>query len=485
MAGTKIRKASLSQKMGETYFYMGHLKKAIKILEETLKFLNFQTTPNAKPVLIFHLILETIVQNMHFAFPSVFKNDSQKNNERYIIAVRTCLRLSYCYLYVDLMKAILVELRSVNMVDKMKGTREYAYVYILQVPMYACAPMFALGERYIKEGIRASLEIKDKLMEGFAYIYQSMLKYGENQLDEAIKVGNNGTDIVLPLGERWDVTIGYAFPCFSHYMKGEPQLMLKAAENLRAAAEPADDMRSRGRPLYFIGRALMMTNEVTPELIKKMEYVVEVEKKVKEDTFIAMGLVGVTLAYFRMGELDHAIQAGEEGVKTLLNAAAPGFWASDIFGFTALVYLKKLEQAGIDEKTRREYLKRAEFLCQHAKTWAKKYKVYTGLACRAQGKYLWMLGNKKEAVKNFEKGIQFLEAHKYRYELALTLLELGRLLYSGGHPELQNQEKGKALLMKAKELFKEIGAAPDLKELNQVLGAAGQPVGPAQMQGQR
>lgn len=461
----KIRKASISQKIGETYFYMGRLEKAIAILEQTLGLLDFRTTPKSKPAIIVHLIVEMIKQNLHFAFPGLFKNSSQSTNERYLIAVRTCLRLSYCYLYVDLMKAILVELRSVNMVDKMKGTREYAFVYILQVPMYACAPMFPLGDRYMKEGTRAALEVKDKLMEGFACIYHSMLYFAENNPDKAIEVGRKGTEIVLPLGERWDITIGYAFPCFAHYAKGEPELMKISAENLRLAAEPADDMRSRARPIYFIGRAQMMTSEVTPELIRRLEKGVELEKQVGEDSFIAMGLAGVTLAYTRMGDLDTAMKRGEEGVGVFSKAAAPGFWANDIFGITADVYLRKIAQSALDEKTKEDYLCRAEFLSKRARSWADKYKAYLGFALRTQAKCLWFRGRRDEAVKTFEQSIRVLEANKYRYELAWTLFEFGKCMYSDG----SSRDKGAALLKKAKGYFQDIGAVADLKEVNRVL----------------
>ena len=86
--------------------------------------------------------------------------------------------------------------------------------------------------------------------------------------------------------------------------------------------------------------------------------------------------------------------------------------------------------------------------------WGILYRSYLGYSYQVNGTYHWLRGNKRKAVKTWEKGIKFLrERSEDKYRLGRILFEEATFLLG----EDPNNKKALEYLMESKELFIQSG----------------------------
>ncbi|MBN1898866.1 MAG: protein kinase, partial [Spirochaetes bacterium] len=466
----RLHKGRVYHKISDTLFQMGERDEPVKVLDQSLQILKLRRLPRTKSGFFLAFGVRFTIQMLHLFLPWIFINQRYKDDERREIGCKIYMRLGYCYYFIDMIASATAGMMSVNMVDKMKDTVVYSYIHILQSPIYVAIGVFSLGIKYLKMGLKTALKLKDKLMEGFAYAYYCYLFYAWNKLDRSIEAGHKSVNILRSLGERWEIAVAYVFIWWAEYTRGDTIKMKKVLSEYLPLMRQVNDNRTLGWALNGMGKTLTITGSLDNKNFEYLNEGLECEKQVKDPVFIAMLYGSLGRAYLQKGELELAIENGENGVDYFVNSAAPGYWACEVFGIAAEAYQAKIETGRISEEERIKYLKRVTWLCKKALKWGKGYKTFYGLGLRAAAKCCWLKEKKKKAVCYFEKGIRFLERNDHKYELAVTCYDFGRLLMKKEYNRIYNHEKGKALLMRAKAIMEEIGAKPDLARVNHLLG---------------
>ncbi|MBU1077816.1 MAG: SpoIIE family protein phosphatase [Spirochaetes bacterium] len=465
-----LHKAKIYRRIGDSLFGMGKGEKAIEVMERTLKLLNFKPTPNTQIGVLINFILEFVKQKTHRMFPAIFVNEKYKDDEKRKIAAQIYLKLGYCYYFFDMLKSGLTMFKSLNMVDKMANTMEYCYAHSSTGALWAALADFKVGEKSIKDGLHTALRIKNKLMEGFANVYLSYLYYAAGRYDESIKSGKRSAELLLPLGEMWDLTVGISFIWFSYRAKGDVVNMKKISDILLPLTQKVSDTRTLGWALYGLGVDLAILHGVDKEVIDMLHRALKYQIEAKEAPHIVMVYSALAFVLRMKNNFKEAIKNGEKGSEMFLHTSAKGMWAADIFGYTADAYLSRIEEEEYSSKQKVKDLKRTGFLCKQAINWGKKYPPFYGLGLRVMGKLFWLKNKKNKAVQYFKRGIKYTSNHQNKYELALTCYEFGKYLFKNGLNLYYNKEKGKEYLTRAKDLFQEMSAIPDLQKTLDLLG---------------
>jgi serine phosphatase RsbU (regulator of sigma subunit) len=136
---------------------------------------------------------------------------------------------------------------------------------------------------------------------------------------------------------------------------------------------------------------------------------------------------------------------------------------------SAQVYLESAQyKPGLTEEERAVYLKKASDFCERTLRLSKKFPYIRAYSYQVNGTYLWLTGNKQEAIKTWEKGIAYLREHtKDAYRLATILLEEASCILQ----DIPEDKKAKEYLIEAKEIFDRLGARSDAERIKKLSGA--------------
>jgi len=134
----------------------------------------------------------------------------------------------------------------------------------------------------------------------------------------------------------------------------------------------------------------------------------------------------------------------------------------------AEAYLRILQKEGVGEEEKKKAWCEARWYVRKAIFWGNRCKTYFGWAQQVKGTYLWLKGKKEQAVRSWDRGIEFLRKHtEDKYRLGRVLLEEGKFLIK----EERLKEKGRKDLEEARRIFKELEVTKkDLKETEELLG---------------
>ncbi|MDD5066053.1 MAG: SpoIIE family protein phosphatase [bacterium] len=466
----ELDKGKIFNKIGDALFQTGQVSEATQTLEKTIGILGFKPTTSSGLITMQCFMYHFMLQKIHVSFPGIFIHDKFKDDERSDIVSRIYIRLGYCYYFDDKIRSALVTLRGLNISDRMHGSIVYSHVHIVGSTFWVAIGMFSSAEKYIMEGLKAAMKLKNKLMEGFAYTYLCYTYMASNRLKESIEYGQKGVAMLLPLGEKWEISTAYAFIFWSCYMRGELTKAKRINKENLQQMEHVKDPRTLSWAIHIDTKLDSLLKGVDEDVIFRIQKSLDHQISVGEAPHIAMTYATMAMHYTKKGDYDKAVQAGEEGVKVFLNTTAKGFWALEVFAATADAYLKKIKEEKISGSRRRRCLRRVKFLCHQSLKYSRTYKAFQGFSMRVLAKYYWLKGNKGRSIRCFLKGIRFMEKHEHLNYLAQAYYELGKLLYREGYNFIYNAEKGKEYLIKAKELFEKMEVKPDLEKTMDILG---------------
>ncbi|MDD5067078.1 MAG: SpoIIE family protein phosphatase, partial [bacterium] len=465
-----LHRAKIHHKIGSTLFGLGKPFEAIAILEKTLGILKARQTPGSLLGLFLAFTLEITKVFIHQLFPGIFINSRYRNNQRKILATRIYTTLGYCYYFTNMLKAGFAGLAGLNLSDKMANTYEYSFIHSIQSPIWVALGFFWMGERYSWDALDTSLRIKNRWSEGFAYLYLNFVYLAANKVEKALEYGLKAIDVLLSIGEKWELAVGFCMSWRAYYIKGDILAGLRLTDRYVQLMIQIKDRRTMAWSLDHYRRAYMFLNGCDDNCLADFYKALATVKSINEAPHTVMVTASIAMAHTERGEYKKAIEKGEEGAQMYIKTPAKGYWAIDIYGYAADAYLASLEMEKHDRKERRRYLKRAGYLAGKARSAGKTFKIYWPIALRTTGKYYWLKGKKRKGLDYFLKDIRFCEKFRYQYELALCCYELGRFLFRDGYNRTYSKEKGREYLIKAAKLFEQIKAEPYLVKTRKILG---------------
>ncbi|MDD4907993.1 MAG: AAA family ATPase [Candidatus Omnitrophica bacterium] len=448
-----LRKVQVLSKMGDTLWDNGKAEESAKILEQALKVLGVYIPRTIMEVFL-GINVQFTTQMLHTIFPKLLVSGEYKEDTRKLSIIRIFSRLFHAYYFSDMNRTLYYFLRCLNLAEKIGPCPELAYSYISAVGAWGAFPWYRRIERDFKKGIEMSQKLNDRIREGTGYGYYSCFGcYIRDKGIEGLSYAQKAVSILKPLGEYWELGVGYVFINFNSFITGNLQEALKSDEEFIQVMKQADALQPLGWALYHRAYLSSMIGDVSDELIEDIKESTRLMIKTRDKANEAYSLSILAYAYLQRREYALARETIEKAVPMVDRLKGP--WSFDIFNKGAQIYLETIAQnPGISSEQKKAYLKRAAWYIFRARFFALTFPYLIGWTCQGWGTYLWLSGKRKKAVKIWEKGIKFLrEKTKDKYRLGCVLLEEATYLLQDN----PNDKKALGYLLESKELFIESG----------------------------
>ncbi|MDD4908251.1 MAG: SpoIIE family protein phosphatase, partial [Candidatus Omnitrophica bacterium] len=465
-----LHKAQVLSKMGDTYWDNGKVEESAKILEQSLRVLGIRIPVTIIGVLS-GITIQFSAQMLHMLFPQLLISGKYRESPHELLIVRIMNRLGHAYYYSDMNKTLYYFLRCLNVAEKIGPCSELAYAYISAMPVFAVFPWHSRVERDYKKGLEISQKLNDRVREGIAYGYYAGLRcYSKNKGIECLSYAKKAVGILKPLGEYWELGVGYAFINHGSFIAGNMQEAIKINEESMEVMKQANVLQPLGWGLYDKGSLSSLIGDVSDEIIESIKegnrLMIETRDKADE----AYSLSILAFAYLRRKEYALAIETVEKAIPMYDRLKGP--WSFDLFTRGAQIYLDTVVQnPEISRKQKDQYLKRARWFILQSRIWSVFFKFFYGWTLQVSGTYLWLTGKKKRAISTWDRGVKYLrEKSDDKYRIAYILLEQAKFLLSdkmGSDPIIR--KKAYSNLIEARDLFTEMGCKLDLDTANKLL----------------
>ena len=160
--------------------------------------------------------------------------------------------------------------------------------------------------------------------------------------------------------------------------------------------------------------------------------------------------------YLRQGKLEQAVTALEAGQQFYVEHPTRGGGVGiSLYNGLAEAYLLAAEQGDKTEKA--DWLKKAKCACRDALKQAKAARQVLPETIRLQGTYEWLRRKPAAARKWWQRSLALAEELGQRYDVGMTLLEMGQRLGERAHLE------------RAEAILAEIDAERDLARARELL----------------
>jgi tetratricopeptide (TPR) repeat protein len=146
------------------------------------------------------------------------------------------------------------------------------------------------------------------------------------------------------------------------------------------------------------------------------------------DKVSVLGSYGLlALAALRRGDQRSARQAADDGMRLIEELASPtGYYTLNGYNGVANAYLALWETG--DPAQRDAMAARAREACRALRRFARVLPVGAPSACLCNGRFAWLMGQPKAAIRNWRKCLRVADRLHMPYEQALAHLEIGRHL---------------------------------------------------------
>ncbi|MFH1147397.1 MAG: AAA family ATPase [Pseudomonadota bacterium] len=466
----KLRRAVILSIIGGTEQRKGDLKQSIGVNEQALKLLGV-VIPENTLALVPGILNQILIQVLYLMLPGIFVRKEPSDNLKAATSVKMLTTLIYSYYWVDLLKTIYVSFRAANIAKRRLGpcrasVRACAMTALIWSQFY----LYPIAEKEAAAALRMSEDLQDRVAMGTASFFASVV-YMPVSSSDSLKHASRAVELLKGIGEYWDLSSNYFFVLWNQARTGVHfEHIPKAADECLAAAKATKAAQSTGHGLLQRGGFLAYSGderfkyeavEILKEALRIFEEVGDTVSMVLDSAFLA-------LAHLRLRSYDEAVRLAEWVNSSFLSQNNCALWTLDLLGISAKVCLDTVaEKPDLSMAERKKYLKIARCLCLKALVMGMLCPVYRGWSYQVNGKYQWLCGKRKKAVRTWDRGIAYLREHtRDAYRLACILGEEGSFLLR----EDPKDKKAREYLIEAREIFHQVGAKLDMDRVGNLLG---------------
>ncbi len=440
-----VQRAVLARKMGEAYFRRGEHEQALDQFQHAFKLLGRPGIPAPRLPTLLAVVGELLIQFGHRSLPSLF---FKPGSEEVSLAVEEEARihnlLGWIFLFSERERFLWASMRRLNFAERSGFKPGAASGGAAVAVVWDLVPLYKLAEGYHRRAVALAEQSADHNALGIAY--QGI---GFHELN----LGN--------------------FELSTDYVRRSEKVFRQAG-----------DLHGLGNALNLIAFNRIHQGYVR-ESLENVDELILTGQDGADPQLVCWGNITLGIAQERLGELDHAAAAMQEGI--LLADSLPDYywkilgqaflgrcylWQGKLahafaaldegeqvhskrgIGGPALYHLRSVQAeahlvvAGrYDEAERAKHLKEAGRACKGAQKLSKSYRLFLSETHRLYGTYRWLRGDPDKARKAWERSLAVAEELQQHYELGVTHLEIGWRLQDRSHLE------------SAEVILTEIGAA--------------------------
>ncbi len=456
----KIRIARLETKIGSVFFRQGDSEKTLEHFGKGLSALGVRQPKTASGVIV-SIFFQTFIQIGHTLFPGLFiKKNKTMPGIKDIEAMRLFESLSYYYFFIDIKRCVQVNLRHLNLAERVGNVEFLRIVYCLHQKICGSLGMHkrglkcAMNALTLKEMTGQIEGAHDNVFMALGVQYYYMAK-----LDEAIYFLDKAVDEMMKIGNLWEAEISYGILCLAYYGKSQPEKIIEYATVLQHIAEGVKDIRGMGWGQALLALGYSCQGKVD-QALKHAESAVRNCETSSDQLVRVMNLRILGEIYLKRGNSDKAIKILETSRNVIKRYQIMHEFVAGTYVVLTEAYL---EAARAIKSHRKVFLKKAKRSLFIALILGKIFKNWEGQAYRVKGIYEAIRGNKEKAMDNFKKSLEVSTQMGSRCELAKTYLEVGMQWLE------KDDRKGKEYIEKSAFIFQEVGSEIELEKARQLL----------------
>ncbi len=312
-------------------------------------------------------------------------------------------------------------------------------------------PAFGLAEGYHRRGVALAEKTQRPFELGYAYMGLGYHQQRTGEWSGALEHWGRGAAYFREAGDlaKWGAaTWGTTWLA---QRTGQTERCRRQAEELIRVGEDIADPQRVGEGLYFLGRWTWQSGDLE-QGIALLERASVIFREVPDLPNLAGTIGEIGICHLRLGRWAEAVEVLESSARLMREQNIRGFLAH-VYNALADAYLSRATASTGAERDRAMRLA-AKAVASAMKRSKVEREGFVG-AYRAKGTHAWFAGRRDEALRAWRESIARAEGLGSLYDLATTLLELGRRARDG------------VALERAAAIFGELGASRDLDSARQ------------------
>jgi tetratricopeptide (TPR) repeat protein len=398
------------------------------------------------------------------------KIPSQRDNEVFRLLFMRCTAM----IYFDNTAMFFTQLSSINkicLIDWSKSP-EATRFYIGAAITFSGIGLFFKIARKLLDLCKSTMDLESiyNLM-AFTYAYDQ-LNSSSGEWEKIAPFKETLVNNALKKGDLWSVAVYLVYITYVSTDKGDFNYTQRLIDKLSEIAL-AYDYNLAAVYADIQSTYLLLKKGLLPEAIEKAEEAISFAGRIGMRIQVQIYFCRRAQAQILLNDMDGAKESLANARKIidqhkyLMPVLSMQYFISQ---FMADVILLKDAFISKDRKNLSKLKKKARLSGKKALNTSKKFAVHSVEALRLMGKYYWIIGNQKKALKWWDRAIKTGEELGARPDLSRTYLEIGKSLLepTSNHKEL-NGITANAYLEKARIMFEEMDLQWDLNELNKVM----------------
>lgn len=442
-----LQRAVLERKMGEALFRRGEHAQALEYLQRALTILG-HSVPTSRRSVRLAIINELFKQTFHRLLPDRLRkplvsqvNETVKEKERLYHT------MSWIVAFSDSMRSLLLTLKELNLSERngyavgiVRGGAKLATVWYL-------IGRFGLAQRYCHLAASVAETLRHPGAVGLSYQSLVLNDVAQANWDAALKHAALSVKAYREAGDIHGIGfVGWRTSIIDVYRANYSHALETATDLVQLGQESGDkQVWSWGESMQ--GLTFLCMGELD-EAVAHLEKSIELAESLLDRVYVS-GHLGQ--CYLRQGKLQRALDLLEEyqRLRAENQLRTPN---ASCYLFNALTdaYTQAVEESGIEEKS--VWLQKTKTACKAAIKQANYFRPAISEAMRLRGRYEWLLGKRRRALKWWRRGLRQAQDLGILYEFGMTNLEMGGRLKDRVHLET------------AERVFKKIGAEFELSK---------------------
>jgi class 3 adenylate cyclase/tetratricopeptide (TPR) repeat protein len=449
-----LERAALERKMGEAFLRRGEYPLALERFGHALAGLGYRL-PMSRWQVRRALLREMMVQAGHRLRRGSFKQSAEPAGPGTEDEVFIYAHTGFIDAFTNAERFLMLAYRMLN-VSEQRGYGPGIVIGSCQLGIALdFLPLFKLAGSYHRSGVEIAEALGQPYALGAAYVGLQVHEFYGGELAQSLVHGRRTIQIYRQAGdlEEWGFsTIFYAQGCLPLCEFDE------ALDSIKELIRVGQDARLRA--LWCWGEAalgqLLRRKGQLQEAIVSQQKALELARAIPDYIFQTAAGAELGLCHLRQGNWQAALSELEtcQRVADEHQVIEPHSRMTMLNNLAA-VYLHAFECSVASERA--AWSNKAKRACQTAVKTSSVCKPKAPEAMRLQGTYEWLSGKPAAARKWWQRSLAEAERMGLRYEVGMIQIEMGMRL------------RERAQLVKAEEIFAEIGAELDLAKVRELL----------------
>jgi len=418
-----LEQVALERKIGEALFRQGNYQEAAEHLQRALGLLGIGL-PEGRAQVQLALLGQIMRQAVHRLLPRLSTPSAVGAIPE---PIQQEMDISYLISFIDFFSSrqerfLLLAFRILNLAESSGCVPWIARSCAGLTTVFDFMSLGRLARSYSTRAVSLAEQLQDPAALAQAHHAAAHHAWLSGQWDSTLEHGERSLAVLGEAGGLRERTTAVWVVASALICKGDAQRALALSEELVRTGDENADLEACCVGAGRAGRALVHLGRME-DAQRVLERAVELADTVPDDLNRVEARGDLAKCLLRQGKREAALAALEEARRLATehhvqpHNAAP-FWAGLVEA-----YVQAAEHEAGSERS--QWLGKTSQAIESALKNARRFRPAMAEVMRLRGTYEWVRGDRKSAQKWWQRSVELAEQLKMRYDLAISLLEMG------------------------------------------------------------